>query len=727
MVEPTGYTALDLIGFTDRGDYDSSEYYVKNDLVHDDDGNIWRVLIDDTHGVTPAEGLNYTIFIRNSSDETKRIIAPVETSPAAASHAVGTQLIYDGALYDVTTAIAANAALVVYPTSGYNIKPAATITSQLLSQKQALAKQGKAVFMPVNKSVPANTYASGDCTIFVTNKNKVVMIDSGSSHSYNNIRVKLREMGITFIDYFILTHFHADHYNNIADLIADNYITANTVSYLPRTGSTASDIEDEALVRSELALTTVETCDSSSPLDVDDLHIDFFNCDATDYAYYNTEGVAYNNYSTCCYVTFNGVVYLMTGDIESFAMSHLISNNQIHKCNVLKVPHHGIGNAPIAFYINANPDVAVVSIAYNDIESTLMDYNQIYLLNQFNVPTYACGYGEITIGMADNLYSVITQAPKTYSGNVAQFAIYVDATNTSRGDGTDADPFKYFDDAIAFVSNNFNSSQRVLINVVGDYSYTDVLKVRNMACHVIVQGDTTGGVHHLEFNNQVSIFYADISFVNCDFNFSGEAIHIDIVGSKVEFNNCVIDGSQKTGSLSNQRGISFEFSDIKFNGSSINNKGVAITANYGNVYAHQLSGTDNTYLCAGRDAKQLFSNSTIAFTSLVGYYMQQLEVKYNETEGFNSSGEFMRIKSNTGATTETLVVDVDDATYVGCQLHIWNDNGDLYIMDRFSSSMSPALKVISGGLESGQTMSITSSGHVVSITHNYGVRVFIKK
>lgn len=131
MVEPTGYTALDLIGFTDRGDYDPSAYYVKNDLVHDGVDNIWRVLIDDTHGVTPAEGLNYTIFIRNHGTEAEEIIAPVESNPAAAAHAVGTQLIYNGALYDVTTAIAAGAALVVYPTSGYNIKAAGTVASQI--------------------------------------------------------------------------------------------------------------------------------------------------------------------------------------------------------------------------------------------------------------------------------------------------------------------------------------------------------------------------------------------------------------------------------------------------------------------------------------------------------------------------------------------------------------------------------------------------------------------
>lgn len=131
MVEPTGYTALDLIGFTDRGNYDPSAYYVKNDLVHDDNSSIWRVLIDDTHGVTPAEGLNYTIFIRNQADAAKQIIAPVETNPATDSHVAGTQLIYQDVLYNVTDDIDPTDALIVAPNTGYNIEAAPLVTSQI--------------------------------------------------------------------------------------------------------------------------------------------------------------------------------------------------------------------------------------------------------------------------------------------------------------------------------------------------------------------------------------------------------------------------------------------------------------------------------------------------------------------------------------------------------------------------------------------------------------------
>ena len=63
MVEPTGYTALDMIGFTDKGTYDPLENYVKNDIVHDADEKMWRCKVDDTRGVTPAEGVSWTKYI----------------------------------------------------------------------------------------------------------------------------------------------------------------------------------------------------------------------------------------------------------------------------------------------------------------------------------------------------------------------------------------------------------------------------------------------------------------------------------------------------------------------------------------------------------------------------------------------------------------------------------------------------------------------------------------
>lgn len=142
MVNPTGYTALDLIGFTDKGTYSSSANYVKNDLVHYG-GNIWRCLIDDTTGIAPAEGVNWTLFIGEPTNLVERIIAPVETDPATSAWAVGRQIIFNDNLYEVITAITAGDALVAYeddPTNA-NIKLADPVETQLLNVKGNLSNR----------------------------------------------------------------------------------------------------------------------------------------------------------------------------------------------------------------------------------------------------------------------------------------------------------------------------------------------------------------------------------------------------------------------------------------------------------------------------------------------------------------------------------------------------------------------------------------------------------
>lgn len=140
MVNPTGYTALDMIGFTDQGAYSSSDNYVKNDLVHYS-GNIWRCLIDDTSGIAPAEGVNWTLFIGEPTNLVERIIAPVETDPATSAWAVGRQIIFNDNLYEVITAITAGDALVTYeddPTNA-NIKLADPVETQLLNEESTRA------------------------------------------------------------------------------------------------------------------------------------------------------------------------------------------------------------------------------------------------------------------------------------------------------------------------------------------------------------------------------------------------------------------------------------------------------------------------------------------------------------------------------------------------------------------------------------------------------------
>lgn len=136
MVTPTGYTALDLVGFTDKGTYDGNATYVKNDLVHHG-GNVWRVLVDDVTGIIPSEGSTYTLFIGEPTNLVERIIAPLEINPSEHAWTAGRQFIYNDLLYEVIDSIAIGDSLVAYesdPTNA-NIKLALPVETQLLMLK----------------------------------------------------------------------------------------------------------------------------------------------------------------------------------------------------------------------------------------------------------------------------------------------------------------------------------------------------------------------------------------------------------------------------------------------------------------------------------------------------------------------------------------------------------------------------------------------------------------
>lgn len=128
-VPVTGYTELDLVGFTDKGTYNAATTYVANDLVSYN-GIKWKCLQDGTVGVTPAEGVSWSVFIIdneindnavsatstwssqkiNTTKADQTAIAPVENGTTASrAYAIGENFMKDGAFCTAIAAIAQGA------------------------------------------------------------------------------------------------------------------------------------------------------------------------------------------------------------------------------------------------------------------------------------------------------------------------------------------------------------------------------------------------------------------------------------------------------------------------------------------------------------------------------------------------------------------------------------------------------------------------------------------
>lgn len=164
MSAPSGYTALDFVGFTDKGTYSPIVKYMRNDLVHYG-GNIMRCKVDDTMNVTPVEGANWELWVGASANLVERVIAPLENNPADVAFGVGRQIIYDDWLWEVIAPIAVGDALIDYavdPTNA-NIKKSAPVETQLLAVKtEADATDNMIAPTEANASSSSAPYSVGD-------------------------------------------------------------------------------------------------------------------------------------------------------------------------------------------------------------------------------------------------------------------------------------------------------------------------------------------------------------------------------------------------------------------------------------------------------------------------------------------------------------------------------------------------------------------------------------
>jgi len=280
MTNPTGYTALDLVGFTDKGAYAGNVYYVKNDLVHYG-GNIWRCLIDDTTAIAPTEGLNWTLFIGEPTNLVERIIAPIEQTPSEHAYVVGNQLIFADNLYEVIAAISVDDALVTYETSPStaNIKLAPPVETQLLDVK---AKEGtlsnlttteKNTLVGAINEVDGNADAANTAigtlsSLTTTEKNSVVgainEVDSHTDTNTANIGTLANLTTTAKTDLVAAINEVDSHADANATAIAKCeclVLTASAVSALPYTFSNAAIETDMVCIHSVLSNPSAQLAD----------------------------------------------------------------------------------------------------------------------------------------------------------------------------------------------------------------------------------------------------------------------------------------------------------------------------------------------------------------------------------------------------------------------------------------------------------------------------------
>jgi len=345
----------------------------------------------------------------------------------------------------------------------------------------------------------ANTL-QGDCNIIMFG-DTVIMIDAHLAGAYSNVNDMLDHYNITHIDYFILTHYHLDHFGGMSDLVNDGFIDSDTVVYLPaNTAMVTSDATLDGYRTTIRTLLTNAGISYSVPaagsyVDIGDLKMTFYNC-SDNMVYAN-----YNNQSTIVMFEYGAHRALFTGDCYSTPLADMVYNGYVNDhINLYKVGHHGINagsdDGLSVFFNIASPDFAYVPDTLLGQEGNLFhNGQQCAILQSIGTHIYPSSYNSDYIefnALPDTVWTVTGHSVEALSSQRTIRHVYVSKDDAGQTQyGTQTYPYATVQQAVASCDFHAAADYRIHIKPCTD-GYGD-------------EHDTVG-------KNTITLFDASIMF-----------------------------------------------------------------------------------------------------------------------------------------------------------------------------------------------------------------------
>lgn len=247
---------------------------------------------------------------------------------------------------------------------------------QLTNFPDLIAERAQNLFEKYDLEFYSFEGAHSGYVIKMPNK-KVFMFDTGSSTQWDAIKSGLDYLGITKIDYLVISHFHGDHIGNVANICA-TYDTSNCVCYVgmkPDFANHADQIEETEAgfdntmqnLRNLGLNPTVPANDSY--INIGNVKVHFLNTSlelAEEYDYYSQQAEWHdtgkcnlNLFSLVCEVMYGANVITLTGDIESASEKAIVK--YMHKATLVSLPHHGVNRVAYKpFYLLLRPEYSIL-------------------------------------------------------------------------------------------------------------------------------------------------------------------------------------------------------------------------------------------------------------------------------------------------------------------------------------------------------------------------------
>ena len=195
-------------------------------------------------------------------------------------------------------------------------------------------------------------------SIFITDKNKNILIDTGNQSLRSRSLEYLKDNCINKLDVMFLTHYDRDHIGCAVDIMkeikVDKIIVSNGFINQRKENNLVLSIIKTAKQRN----VEIEEISAYNNIDIGDLTFEIFS----PLIEYDDP----NNNSIVSRLVYGDTSFLLTGDVAQKAEEDILSSYRDIKADVLKVAHHGSATSSTKEFIDAvGAKYAVVSVGDN--------------------------------------------------------------------------------------------------------------------------------------------------------------------------------------------------------------------------------------------------------------------------------------------------------------------------------------------------------------------------
>jgi competence protein ComEC len=210
-----------------------------------------------------------------------------------------------------------------------------------------------------NLTMAAIDVGQGDAILLTFPHNESLLIDGGKEQEGPTVVAYLYSVGITHLNGVVATHPDSDHIGGLITVLSSVQVDRVYDLGLPKSSATYKTFLQ--LIAEKNITYTKSRAGDNIAIDTDTT-VFVINPSLLISALVAPD----NDHSIVIKVTYQHVSYLLTGDAESSAESHMIS---MYNCSayLLKVGHHGSSGASSEVFLKAvMPHIAVISVGANN-------------------------------------------------------------------------------------------------------------------------------------------------------------------------------------------------------------------------------------------------------------------------------------------------------------------------------------------------------------------------